>query len=78
MKKTADEWAAELTAQLEKMRKKGVPDLSRIGVCLLCKTHLFADGLCATHHIEFAAAPEYARVKTAIADWQRRVALEKG
>lgn len=45
--------------------------------CTVCPLPRFADGLCRQHHMVFSFSHEYARVKTAVADWVRRGQLEK-
>jgi hypothetical protein len=81
VKKTADEVQAELTATLKRLQEKGLrlrTEPITQGQCSVCRTGFSSvGGLCVSCFNEFSLSPEYARVKTAIADWQRRVALEK-
>ena len=81
VKKTAEEVQAELTETLKKLQERGLrPRLLPVtqGQCSVCKTGFSSvGGLCVSCFNEFSLSPEYARVKTAIADWQRRIALEK-
>lgn len=42
-----------------------------------CHSPEFTAGICGKHYLEFCVAPEYARVKTAVADWHRRLESEK-